>query len=179
MSSWSMVVSTTPPPSSQGLAEKKVHPFKEALARNPCRPGPEVQQLVNKINQRAGFPPGVGSPAQRMFRRDIRGVLPSLPSQGPVLAAELRSKLAASRDKAQGRSTARPICFSVGEPALLWNQGTKRYQEEVTITAPNAGIDGASRSYWVEGSTGRPKLVHVSWLIKLPPAPVEEEEEEA
>ena len=113
-----------------------------------------------------------------MFWRDLRGGLPSLPTQGPILAAELRSKLAASRDKALGRSNARPICFSMGEPALLWNQGTKRYQEEVTITDPNPGLDGASMSYWVEGATGRPKLVHVSWLIKLPPVPEEGEGEE-
>ena len=166
-------------PASQGLAEKKVHMFKQALERNPCRPGPEVQELVNKLNQREGFPPGVGSPAQRMFGRDIRSVLPTLPAQGPILAAELRDKLAESRDKAQGRrSNARPITFAVGEPALLWDQGIKRYSEEVEIIAPNRGLDGAARSFWVQGANNRQKLVHSSWLIKIPPVePVQEEAE--
>ena len=86
-----------------------------------------------------------------------------------MLAAELCDKLAASRDKAQGRrSNCRAISFEVGEPALLWNQGQKRYEEQVTVQAPNPGLDGASRSYWVIGDNGKQKLVHSSWLIKVP-----------
>ena len=157
-------------PASQGLAAKKVHLFKLALERNPCCPSQEIQELVNALNLREGFPPGVGSPAKRMFGRDLRGVLPTLPAPGPVLAAELRDKLAASRDKAQGRkSNCRPISFNVGEPALLWNQGLKRYEENVTVVAPNPGLDGASRSYWVQGTNEKQKLVQASWLIKVPP----------
>ena len=166
-------------PASQGLAEKKVHLFKLALERNPSRPGQEVQGLVNKLNQREGFPPGVGTPAQRMFRRDIRSILPTLPAQGPLLAAELRDKLAASRDKAMGRrSNCRAVSFTIGEPAMLWDQGLKRYNEPVSIVAPNPGLDGASRSYWVQGANERQKLVHSSWLIKLPPEEPKQEEAE-
>ena len=166
-------------PASQGLAEKKVHLFKLALERNPCRPGQEIRELVNTLNLREGFPPGVGSPAQRMFGRDMHGVLPTLPAQGPVLAAELRNKLAASRDKAQGRrSNCRAISFDVGEPALLWNQGLKRYEENVTVVAPNPGMDGASRSYWVQGANERQKLVHASWLIKMPPEEQEQDQDQ-
>ena len=103
---------------------------------------------------------------------------PSLPG-GPLLAAELRDKLAESRDKAQGRrKNARPITFAVGEPALLWDQSLKRYNEEVSIVAPNTGLNGAARSFWVQGATGRQTLVHASWLIKLPPVAEWEEEAE-
>ena len=103
---------------------------------------------------------------------------PSLPG-GPLLAAELRDKLAESRDKAQGRrKNARPISFAVGEQALLWDQSLKRYHEEVSIVAPNTGLNGAARSFWVQGANNRQKLVHSSWLIKIPPVePVQEEAE--
>ena len=50
-------------PASQGLAEKKVGMFKQALEKNPSRPGAEIQELVNALNSREGFPPGVGSPS--------------------------------------------------------------------------------------------------------------------
>ena len=89
-------------PESQGLAEKKVGLFKEVLARNPARPGREIQELVNAMNRRQGFPAGVGSAASRMFDREIHATLPSLPS-AQVPAQQLREKLAASRDRAQGR----------------------------------------------------------------------------
>ena len=134
---------------------------------------------MNKLNQREGFPPGVGTPAQRMFGRDLRSVLPTLPAQGPLLAAELRDKLAASRDDAQGRrSNCRAVSFTVGEPALLWDQGVKRYNEPVTIVAANPGLDGASRSFWVKGANKRQKIVHSSWLIRLPPEEPEQVESE-
>ena len=104
-----------------------------------------------------------------MFRRDLRCELPTLPDKGPVLAVELCHKLAASRDKAQGRrSNCRAIAFELGEPALMWNQSQKRYEEQVTVQAPNPGLDGASRSYWIRDNNGRQKLVHTSWLIKVP-----------
>ena len=64
----------------------------------------------------------------------------------------------------------------MGESALLWDQGVKRYREEVKVVAPNPGLDGASRSYWVEGDNGHQKLVHVSWLIKLPPVEADQGE---
>ena len=89
-------------PESQGIAERKVGIFKETLARNPSRPGKQVQELVNALNMREGFPPGVGSLSQRMFDRDLRATLPSLTS-APVQAQHLPDKLAASRDRAQGR----------------------------------------------------------------------------
>ena len=144
--------------------------FKQALARNPSRPGVQIQELVNALNAREGFPAGVGSPAQRMFGRDLRLELPTLPVQEPVRAAQLREKLAASRDKAQGRrQNCRAIDFDVGEKALLWDQGTKRYKEPVTVQAPNRGLDGGSRSFWVLMDNGKQKLVHSSWLIKSPP----------
>ena len=105
--------------------------------------------------------------------------MPTLPAQGPVLAAELCEKLAASRDKAQGRKkNCRAIHFEVGEHALLWDQSQKRYVEPVTVQAPNPGLDGASRSFWVMGENGRQKLVHSSWLIKVPPPTQEQEQEE-
>ena len=114
-----------------------------------------------------------------MFGRDLRTELPTLPAQGPVLAAELCNKLAASRDRAQGRRTnCRAISFDVGEPALLWNQGTKRYEEQVTVVAPNPGLDGASRSYWIQGDNERKKLVHTSWLIKVPPQDPEPDQDQ-
>ena len=113
--------------------------FKQALARNPSRPGVQIQELVNALNAREGFPAGVGSPAQRMFGQDLRLELPTLPIQEPVQAARLREKLAASRDKAQGRKqNCRAIDFDVG----LWDQGTKRYKDPVTVQAPNRGLDG-------------------------------------
>ena len=90
-------------PASQGLAERKVGMFKQALERNPSRPRAEIQELVNALNSREGFPPGVGSPAQRMFGRDLRLELPTLPAQEPLLAAQLYEKLAESRDRAQGK----------------------------------------------------------------------------
>ena len=115
-------------PASQGLAERKVGLFKQALERNPSRPGAQIQELVNALNSREGFPPGVGSPASHMFGRDLRHELHTLPAQEPVLAAQLCEKLAASRDKAQGRKkNCRPISFNVGDSALLWNQETHRY----------------------------------------------------
>ena len=90
-------------------------------------------------------------------------------------ADRLREKLAASRDRAQGkRQNCRAINFNVGEEALLWDQGTKRYRDQVTIQAPNRGLDGESRSFWVLMGNGKQKLVHASWLIKPPP-----EQEEA
>ena len=137
---------------SQGLAKLKVGLFKQAFERNPSHPGPQIQELVNALNSREGFPPGVGSPARRMFGRDLRQELPTLPAQEPVLAAQLCEKLAASRDKAQGRKkNCRPISFNVGDSALLWNQETHHYVEPVVVQAPNPGLDGASRSYWVLG----------------------------
>ena len=164
-------------PASQGLAERKVGLFKQALERNPSRPGAQIQELVNALNAREGFPPGVGSPAQRMFGRDLRLELPTLPAQEPVRAAQLREKLAASRDKAQGRrQNCRAINFDVGEKALLWDQGAKRYKEPVTVQAPNPGLDGGSRSFWVMCDSGRQKLVHSSWLIKAPPPAPEQGE---
>ena len=164
-------------PASQGLAERKVGLFKQALERNPSRPGAQIQELVNALNSREGFPPGVGSPAQRMFGRDLRLELPTLPAQEPVLAAQICEKLAASRDKAQGRKqNCRAIHFEVGESALLWDQGMKCYVEPVTVQAPNPGLDGGSRSFWVMGENGRQKLVHSSWLIKAPPPAPEQEE---
>ena len=167
-------------PQSQGLAERKVGMFKEAMERNPSHPGPQVQEIVDALNSREGFPPGVGSPAARMFGRDLRQKLPTLPAQEPVLAAQLCEKLAESRDKAQGRKkNCRPIHFNVGDAALLWDQRSHRYEEEVVVQAPNPGLDGASRSYWVMGTNGRQKLVHCSWLIRVPPpAPEQGEEEE-
>ena len=157
-------------PASQGLAERKVGMFKQALARNPSRPGVQIQELVNALNAREGFPAGVGSPAQRMFGRDLRLELPTLPIQEPVQADRLREKLAASRDRAQGRrQNCRAIDFNVGEKALLWDQGTKRYRDQVTVQAPNRGLDGGSRSFWVLMENGKQKLVHSSWLIKPPP----------
>ena len=138
-----------------------------------------MQDLVNKLNQREGFPPGVGTPAQRMFGRDIRSVLPTLPAQGHLLTGELREKLAVSRDKAMGRrKNCRAVSFTVGDPALLWDKDLKRYNEPVSIVAPNPGMDGASRSYWVQGANERQKLVHSSWLIKPPTEEPEQEEAE-
>ena len=151
--------------------------FKQALERNPCRPGTQVQELVNALNSREGFPPGMGSPAQRMFGRDLRWDLPTLPAQEPLVAAQLCEKLAAYRDVAQGRrKNCRAIQFQVGEPALLWDQGAKRYVEQVVVQAPNPRLDGASRSFWVIGESGRSKLVHGSWLIKMPPSAPEQQE---
>ena len=158
-------------PESQGLAEKKVGMFKESLARNPARPGLQVQELVNAMNRRQGFPPGVGSPAGRMFDREIRAILPSLPT-AQVPAAVLRDKLAASRDKAQGRrKNARAIHFEEGESALLWDHREHKYKIPVSIVAPNIGMDGAARSFWIEDEGGRQRLVHVSWLVKMPVEP--------
>ena len=154
----------------KALQREKLGMFKQALERNPSRPGAEIQELVNALNSREGFPPGVGSPAMRMFGRDLRLELPTLPNQEPVLAAQLCEKLAESRDKAQGRrKNCRPIHFEVGDNALLWDQGQRRYVEHMTIQAPNPGMDGGSRSYWVLGENGRSKLVHSSWLIHVPP----------
>ena len=157
-------------PASQGLAEHKVGLFKQALERNPSRPGAQIQESVNALNATEGFPPGVGSPAQRMLGSDLRLELPTLPAQEPVHAAQLREKLPASRDKAQGRKqNCRAIHFDVGEKALLWDQGAKRYREPVTVQAPNPGLDGGSQSFWVLCDSGRQKLVYSSWLIKSPP----------
>ena len=90
-----------------------------------------------------------------MFGRDLRLELPTLPAQEPVQAAQLPEKLAASRDKAQGRrQNCRAIHFDVGEKALLWDQGVKRYVEPVTVQAPNPGLDGGSRSFWVMCDSG-------------------------
>ena len=112
-----------------------------------------------------------------MFGRDLRLELPTLPRQEPLLAAQLCEKLAESRDKAQGRrKNCRPIDFSVGDKALLWDQGAKRYSEEVTIQAPNPGLDGGSRSFWILGNNGRSRLVHATWLIRLPPPGPDQEE---
>ena len=36
-------------PASQGLAERKVGLFKQALERNPSCPGAQIQELVNAI----------------------------------------------------------------------------------------------------------------------------------
>ena len=104
--------------------------------------------------------------------------LPTLPDQEPVLAAQLCEKLAASMDKAQGRKqNCQAIHFEVGDSALLWDQGQKCYVEPVTVQAPNPGLDGGSRSFWVQGENGHQKLVHSSWLIRVPPpAPGQEEE---
>ena len=155
-------------PESQGLAEKKVGLFKEALARNPSRPGRQIQELVNAMNRRQGFPPGVGSPASRMFDREVRATLPSLPVT-QVPAQQLRDNLAASRDRAQGRrKNARAMEFDVSEQALLWDHKDHRYKVPVKVLAPNRGLDGAARSYWVQDESGRQRLVHVSWLVKLP-----------
>ena len=122
------------------------------------------------MNRREGFPPGVGSPATRMFDREVRATLPSLPCP-PASAQELRAKLAASRDKAQGRKhNTRAIEFQVGETCLLWDHREHRFSHQCSILAPNRGLDGASRSYWVEDDGGKQKLVHCSWLIKLPEA---------
>ena len=162
-------------PQSQGLAERKVGMFKEALAKNPARPGREIQDIVNSMNRREGFPPGVGSAASRMFDREVRATLPSLPSpQAP--AQELREKLAASRDKAQGRRrNTRAIEFQIGEHCLMWDHREHRFNLNCTVVAPNRGLDGGARSYWVEDDSGRQKLIHTSWLVKLPepaaPAP--------
>ena len=160
-------------PQSQGLAERKVGLFKESLARNPARPGLKIQELVNSMNRRKGFPPGVGSPAERMFDREIRALLPSLPTAREPAAA-LREKLAASRDRAQGRrKNVRRIQFDIGEEALLWDHKEKRFKIPVTIITPNLGMDGEARSFWIEDDGGRQRLVHISWLVKLPgdPAP--------
>ena len=160
-------------PESQGLAERKVGLFKESLAKNPTRPGMKIQELVNSMNRRQGFPPGVGSPAERMFDRNVRALLPSLPTDHEPAAA-LREKLAQSRDKAQGRrKNVRRVHFNMGEEALLWDHREKRFSLPVTVITPNIGMDGESRSFWVEDDGGRQKLVHVSWLVKLPaPTPI-------
>ena len=156
-------------PQSQGIAEKKVGLFKECLEKNHARPGREVQGLVNALNMREGFPAGVGSPATRMFNRDLRNFLPTLPNADPVVAEELRSKLAASRDKAHGRrKNVRPIELAEGDKCQMWDQRDKRYSHPVTVQAPNTGLDGAARSYWVLDEQLRGRLVHVSWLVKDP-----------
>ena len=131
-------------PESQGLAERKVGLFKECLTRNPSRPGKEVLELVNALNMREGFPPGVGSPAQRMFSRDLWDFLPTLPTADPVIASQLCEKLAASQDKALGRQkNARALELDIGEPCLMWDQIDKRYKTPVTLQAPNQSLDGA------------------------------------
>ena len=40
--------------------------------------------------------------------------------------------------------------------------------KHVTVVGPNPGLDGASRSYWVKNTNEKQKLVHSSWLIKVP-----------
>ena len=106
-----------------------------------------------------------------MFDRDLRATLPSLTS-APVQAQHLRDKLAASRDRAQGRrKNVRAVEFQVGEQCLMWCHRDKRYKIPVTILAPNQGLDGAARSYWVSDDGGKSRLVHVSWLVKVPEQP--------
>ena len=156
-------------PQSQGIAEKKVGLFKECLEKNPARPSREVQALVNALNMREGYPAGVGTPAQRMFNRDLSNFLPTLPHAAPVVAVQLRDKLAASRDRAMGRQkNNRPLELQIGDHCWMWDQRAKRYSLPVTVQAPNQGMDGASCSYWVMDDRNRGRLVHVSWLVKAP-----------
>ena len=70
--------------------------------------------------------------------------------------------------KCCGVNNASDWAWKVGEPALMWNQSQKRYEEQVTVQAPNPGLDGASRSNWIMGDNGRQRLVHTSLLIKVP-----------
>ena len=104
-----------------------------------------------------------------MFNRDLRSYLPTLPQADPVVAEDLRAKLAASRDKARGRrKNNRPLELAAGDKCFMWDQREKRYSHPVTVQAPNTGLDGAARSYWVLDEQLRGRLVHVSWLVKDP-----------
>ena len=61
--------------------------------------------------------------------------------------------------------------FEVSEDALLWDHKDHRYKIPVKVLAPNLGLDGAARSYWIQDESGRQRLVHVSWLVKVPAEP--------
>ena len=50
----------------------------------------------------------------------------------------------------------------------MWDQRDKGYKTPVTVQAPNQGLDGPSRSYWLRDDRDKSRLVHVSWLIRAP-----------
>ena len=50
----------------------------------------------------------------------------------------------------------------------MWDQREKRYKTPVTVQAPNHGLDGASRSYWIQDDRNKSRLVHVCWLVRAP-----------
>ena len=133
--------------------------------------GQRLQDIVNSLNSCPSSRPGTGSPAMRLLGRDIRGPLPSPPSQLPPQQLQaLKIRHQKMKDKALKRHNTRPEEFAPGQQVLLYQPKAKRYSLPAIIDSPIIGDDNFPRSYKVITEDGLLRHYQARWIISAPPA---------